>query len=202
MSWIPLNENLLLSGTWQDLPPHEGELYRISFVSGEPSPSGIGRYDVGQFDVDGSGYNLRTYRTETFGTILLFKKPEFFQSQHLGFRYPAGFNPYTIKVEVNDMPLSSLSNLSGSSGTNQAIVGASTNQVVISAANAERKGLQITNKSAKSLFLDFDNEVTVVDYAVEVKANTLYEMPVSFLGDVRGIWAAGATGSCKVVEFI
>jgi hypothetical protein len=201
MSWTTLNANLLLSASWQYLPEQTGELYRITFVGGDPNPTGIGRYEVGQFDTDGSGFNLRAYRTETFGSIIQCKKPSFFETQRLGFRYPPGFNPFTIKVEVNDMSFYSSGNPAGASISVTTQVPASTTAVVISAANPDRKMYSITNQSAKSLFLDFDNEVTLTAFAYEVKPGVVYEMPVPFLGDVRGIWAAGATGNCKVVEF-
>jgi hypothetical protein len=201
MTWTTLQPELVLSGTWQLSPESEASLYRFSYVSGNLGPTGIARYEVGQFDIDGSGYGLRTFRTEMFGHIAIFKKPAFFDTQRLGFRYPAGFAPFTLKIEVNDMSFYSSGNPAGASISVTTQVPASTTAVVISAANPDRKMYSITNQSAKSLFLDFDNEVTLTAYAYEVKPGVVYEMPVPFLGDVRGIWAAGATGQCKVVEF-
>jgi hypothetical protein len=201
MTWTTLQPELLLSGTWQMAPASEGSLYRFSYLSGDLGPTGIARYEVGQFDTDGSGYGLRTFRTELFGQIVVLKKPAFFDTQRLGLRYPAGFAPFTLKIEVNDMPLSQMGNASSATNSLTKTVAASTTMVTIVEANPDRKMLSILNGSSKSLFLDFDNDVQTNAFAVEVKASVFYEMPVGFAGEVKGIWAAGATGSCKVVEF-
>jgi hypothetical protein len=201
MTWTTLHDSLLLTREWQMASVSPSELYRISFVSGGAGIVGVGKYEVGQFDADGSAFGLRGYRIEPAPLCIAFPKPRFFQSQRLGFRLPTGTNPFSIKIEVNDMPFYNAGNPSGASVSVTSTVQASTTAVVISPANPDRKMYAITNNSAKSLFLDFDSEVTLTAYAYEVKAGVVYEMPVPFLGDVRGIWAAGATGSCKVVEF-
>jgi hypothetical protein len=202
MAWTTHLETFLLSNLWQFAPQSTAELYRFSYVSGDLGANGIGRYEVGQFDTDGSGYALKSYRSESFGLIVPCPKPKFFETQRLGFRVPIGFNPFTLKIEVNDMPLSPLSSASGAASASSVSVAASTSAVVIAAANPDRKMIQITNKSSKSLYIDFDADVTVTDFAVEIKANVFYEMPIGFSGEVRGIWAATATGSCKVTEFV
>jgi hypothetical protein len=202
MAWTTHLETFLLSGLWQFAPASEAELYRFSIVSGDFSPSGIGRYEVGQFDANGSGYALKSYRTEPFGLIVPCPKPKFFETQRLGFRVPIGFNPFTLKIEVNDMPFSVIGNPQGAATSATSLVAASVTSVVIAPANPDRKMLSMLNTSSKSLYLDFDGDVTVTSYAVEVKANTLYEMPIGFVGEVKGIWATGATGNCKVTEFI
>lgn len=201
MTWTTLQAELLLSGTWQMAPVSEASLYRFSYVAGNLGPTGIARYEAGQFDTDGSGFGLRTFRTELFGLIAIFRKPEFFDTQRLGFRYPAGFAPFTLKIEVNDMPLSQMGNASSATNSITTTVAASTTMVTIVQANPDRKMLSILNGSGKSLYLDFDNDVQTNAFAVEVKASVFYEMPVGFSGEVKGIWATGATGSCKVVEF-
>jgi hypothetical protein len=201
MTWTTLQAELLLSGTWQMAPVSEDSLYRFSYVSGDLGPTGIARYEVGQFDTDGSGYGLRTFRTELFGQIVVLKKPTFFDTQRLGFRYPAGFAPFTLKIEVNDMPLSPMGNASSATSSVTTTVAASTTMVTIAQANPDRKMLSILNSSNRSLYLDFDNDVQTNAFAVEVKTNVFYEMPVGFAGEVKGIWAATATGSCKVIEF-
>jgi hypothetical protein len=201
MTWTTLHDGLLLTREWQMAPVSTSELYRISFVSGAAGIVGVGRYEVGQFDEEGSGFGLRGYRIEPAPLCVAFPKPKFFNTQRLGFRLATGTNPFTLKLEVNNMPFYNAGNPGGASVSVTTTIAASTTAVVISPANPDRKMYAITNNSAKSLFLDFDNEVTLTAYAYEVKPGVVYEMPVPFLGDVRGIWAAGATGSCKVVEF-
>jgi hypothetical protein len=201
MAWTTFRETLLLSSSWQLIDVSDAELYRFSVVSGNLGTTGVSRYEVGQFDTDGSGYGLRTFRTEPCGLIVPYKKPYFFETQRLGFRVPTGFNPFTLKIEVNDMPFTNLGSANSSTTAQTLNVAASTTEIVIASANPDRKMLSITNLSSKSLYIDFDGAVTATAYAVEVKANVMYEMPVGFSGEVRGIWATGATGSCKTVEF-
>jgi hypothetical protein len=201
--WIPL-ETLTLSSNWQFCSESEFGLYRLTPLTEATSLTGnviTGRYEVGQFDADGTGYGIRAFRRESFGVIFQLVKPQFFDTQRIGLRVPTSFYPFEMKIEVNDMSFYSSGNPAGASISVTTQVPASTTAVVISAANPDRKMYSITNQSAKSLFLDFDTEVTLTAYAYEVKPGVVYEMPVPFLGDVRGIWAAGATGNCKVVEF-
>jgi hypothetical protein len=202
MAWTTFHESLLLSDSWQLIEASNLALYRFSVVSGEFGAFGKSRYEVGQFDSDGSGYGFRLLRTEAFGLIVGFPKPTFFETQRLGFRVPIGFNSFTLKIEVNDMPFSVIGNPQGAATSATSLVAASVTSVVIAPANPDRKMLSMLNTSSKSLYLDFDGDVTVTSYAVEVKANTLYEMPIGFVGEVKGIWATGATGNCKVTEFI
>jgi hypothetical protein len=99
------------------------------------------------------------------------------------------------------MPLSPMGNASSATSSVTTTVAASTTMVTIAQANPDRKMLSILNSSNRSLYLDFDNDVQTNAFAVEVKTNVFYEMPVGFAGEVKGIWAATATGSCKVIEF-
>jgi hypothetical protein len=201
--WIPL-DTLTLSNSWQLCPESEYGLYRLTPLTESLSPLGnvtIGKYEVGQFDTDGTGYAIRAFRREAFGVVLQFAKPRFFETQRIGLRVPTGFYPFDLQVDVNDMPFSNLGNTSSATTATTTVVPASVTAVTIAAANPERKMLMITNSSTKSLYLDFDGDVTATAFAVEVKANIIYEMPIGFAGEIKGIWAASATGSCKVVEF-
>lgn len=202
MTWTTLLDELLLSGSWQKAPESEFSLYRFSYMSGDLTPTGVSRYEVGQFDEDGTGFNLRSYRTESFGHIVLLQKPKFFSSQRLGFRVPAGFNPFVIKVEVNDMPLFNTGNPSSSSATTKKTVAYTVTEVVLLDSNPERKLASFQNISNRILYIDFDGAVTTTDFGIPIAANSIYEMPVGFTGEVRGIWASGGSGSCKIIEYL
>lgn len=99
------------------------------------------------------------------------------------------------------MPLYQMGAASSATNSVTKTVAASTTMVTIVEANPDRKMLSILNSTNRSLYLDFDNDVQTNAFAVEVKPNVFYEMNVGFAGEVKGIWAAGVTGSCKVVEF-
>jgi hypothetical protein len=203
MVWTTHLETFLLSGLWQFAPASNAELYRFSIVSGDFNPSGIGRYEVGQFDTDGSGYALKSYRTEPFGLIVPCPKPKFFETQRLGFRVPIGFNPFTLKIEVNDMPFSTSGNaISATNATNQVIAASSTANVTLAAPDPDAKLYSFQNTSNKSLFIKYGDNATLANYDVEVKTGVIYEMPVEFTGAINGIWAASATGGVKVVKYV
>jgi hypothetical protein len=202
MAWTTFHENLLLSDSWQLIEASNRTLYRFSVVSGDFGASGKGRYEVGQFDSDGSGYGFRLLRTEAFGLIVGFVKPNFFETQRLGFRVPIGFNPFTLKIEVNDMPFYNLGNPISASSATSTTIPATITAAVLATADLDSKQLIFNNTSNKSLFLKFGGDVSLTNFDVEVKTNTIYEMPVEFTGVVNGIWAAGATGSVKVTKFV
>jgi hypothetical protein len=202
MAWTTLLDTFLLSNLWQFAPASEAELYRFSFVTGDLGANGIGRYEVGQFDGNGSGYALKSYRTETFGLIIVCKKPNFFETQRLGLRVPSEFNPFTLKIEVNDMPYSSIGNPEAATAATSRDVNASTTAVVMATADPDTKVLVFENKSSKSLYLGYGIDPTATVSSDEVKANVKFEMPVAYAGEIKGIWATGATGFCRVTRFV
>jgi hypothetical protein len=202
MAWTTLLEELRLSSFWQFAPESEAETYRFSVLSGDFGASGIGRYEIGQFDTDGSGYALKSYRTESFGLIVQCKKPDLFETQRLGFRVPIGFNPFVLKVEINDMPLNTPPEGAPTSSTATAVtVPSSITAGVLIAANPSRKALTIQNVSTAILYLDFDGNVSTTSYAVRLVAGANYEAPINFTGAVHGIWAA-ANGSAEIREYV
>jgi hypothetical protein len=202
MSWITLNEGLLLSDSWQYLPVHEGQIYRFSFVSGTPSPSGIGRYEVGQFDEDGSGFALRAYRTETFGSIIQCVKPNFFESQHIGLRLAVGFNPFVVKAEVNDMPLTtSFEGFVKSDTIVATTIAAVTAAAILVPANPNRKALSIHNTGTGNLFIDIDGGVTTTSYMTRIPTQGYFETPVAFLGAIHGVWSS-VNGTAEIREYV
>jgi hypothetical protein len=202
MAWTTLLDELPLTASWQTVPESEFSLYRFSYVSGDLGINGKSHYEVGQFDTDGSGYNLRTYRTEQFGHIVILRKPQFFDTQRLGFRVPAGFNPFVLKVEVNDMPLFNVGNPSSASATTKKVVNYSVTEVVLVDASPDRKMVSIQNSSNRILYIDFDGAVTTTDFGIPIPANAIYEQPVGFTGEIRGIWATGGSGSARIIEYL
>jgi hypothetical protein len=202
MTWTTLLENLTLSRLWQIGPESDAEAYRLSIVSGDLGASGIGRVEVAQFDSDGSGYAPRAYRTEAFGLIIQCRKPFLFQSQRVGFRVPAGFNPFVLKVEVNDMPLTNAPE--GAPGADSVVnttVPASTTAGVLIAANPNRKMLSIQNISTATLYIDFDGAVTNTSYLTRLLANGYYEVPINYRGAVHGVWSA-VNGNAEIREYV
>jgi hypothetical protein len=202
MTWTTLLDELPLSGSWQKAPESEFSLYRFSFVSGDLTPTGFSRYEVGQFDEDGSGFNLRSYRTEQFGLLVILRKPQFFETQCLGFRVPAGFNPFVLKVEVNDMPVSPSGDsapLAGSvvSTTSPAV----TTPALLVAANPNRKSLSIQNAGTAVLFIDFDGTVSTTSYQARIPSNGYFEPPVNYTGAIHGVWSA-ASGAAEIREYV
>jgi hypothetical protein len=201
--WTTL-DTLTLSSNWQYCPESEHGLYRLTALTEALSPSGsaiVGRYDIGQFDTDGTGHGIRAFRRESFGVIFLLQKPAFFESQRIGLRVPTGFYPFNVQIEVNDMPLSSVGSSQSAGASVTSGKASSATEIVLVAPDPDRKMLQITNQANKSLFIDFDGAVSLTSFAVEIKSNTMYEMPIGFTGEVKGIWAATPVGQCKIVEF-
>ncbi len=202
MTWTTLLENLALSRTWQIGPESEAESYRLSVVSGDFGLSGIGRVEVAQFDIDGSGYGTRYYRPESWGLIIQCRKPFLFQSQRVGFRVPTGFNPFVLKVETNDMPLATPPEGAPSSDSVTAVtIPSSITAGVLVAANPNRKSMTIQNVSTAILYIDFDGNVSTTSYLTRLAANAYYEAPINFKGAVHGIWDK-ANGSAEIREYV
>lgn len=68
-------------------------------------------------------------------------------------------------------------------------------------ANALRKGATIYNDSTAILYLlNGDRPATSSNYTVQVGANNYYEVPFTYAGPVRGVWAS-ANGNARVTEY-
>lgn len=84
------------------------------------------------------------------------------------------------------------------------VVGASTSAVPISAANPLRlNGGEIVNNSNKDMWLRFDLPATVTTTppSIKIVANGgSIDIPENYIGPISGLWLAGATGNCTVVE--
>lgn len=202
MTWTTLSEELPLSNNWQMAPVSEFALYRFTTVPKDLGATGFSRYEVGQFDEDGSGYNFRVFRTERFGQLVVLRKPEFFESQRLGFRIPTNFSPFILKVEVNDMPISGPGDsIQQSSSVVSSTVPSSTTAVVLVAANPNRKSLSIQNAGTATLFIDFDGSVTATSYQARLASQAYFEPPTNYTGAVHGIWSA-VNGAAEIREYV
>lgn len=89
------------------------------------------------------------------------------------------FNPAQVTVSI---PTSNTSTPTS--------VASSTTSQTIAAANSNRKGLTIWNKSTANLYIDFDSSASTSDAAVEIAGGGYYEMPFNYTGIVSGIWDA------------
>jgi hypothetical protein len=97
------------------------------------------------------------------------------------------------------MPVVSIGNTGGATGTT-ATVTASTTAKTIQAANPGRRGLTIYNDSSSLLYvlLGAGTASTTV-FSNRVAANSYYEVPFGFTGIVSGVWTT-ATGNARVTE--
>ena len=80
-----------------------------------------------------------------------------------------------------------------------ATIASSTTSVSLLAANDNRKGATIYNRSTATLFIDFDSAATILDCAVAIPPMGYYEVPFGMLTAISGIWDA-VNGSAYVRE--
>lgn len=97
------------------------------------------------------------------------------------------------KVDVNAFPSGTV--------THSSVASAATSTTII-AANANRKGLYITNTDANALLLDLSGGTAAASrFHVRLLTNQSYEMPRGlFTSLVTGIWEADGSGSALVAE--
>lgn len=71
----------------------------------------------------------------------------------------------------------------------------------ILAANTSRKGATFFNDSTAILYLAFANTTSsATNFSVKLQAGGYFELG-GYTGIVKGIWAADASGACRVTEF-
>lgn len=70
----------------------------------------------------------------------------------------------------------------------------------ILAANANRLGAMIQNRTTTRLFLAFAATASATAYTTRVPAGGYYEVPFSYTGIITGIWAAAGAGDAQVTE--
>jgi hypothetical protein len=79
-------------------------------------------------------------------------------------------------------------------------VASSASSVVILAANALRKGATVYNDSTQILYLKLAaSAASSSSYTVQMASGAYYEVPFSYSGELRGIWAS-ANGNARVTE--
>ncbi|MBE9199087.1 MULTISPECIES: hypothetical protein [unclassified Nodularia (in: cyanobacteria)] len=72
----------------------------------------------------------------------------------------------------------------------------------ISAANANRKGFNIENKTGQTIFVGTANTVSASNYWFSIPDGTFYEMPRPiYTGAIFGIVASG-TAAPQITEFV
>lgn len=78
----------------------------------------------------------------------------------------------------------------------------SATDVVILAANSSRIGAIIYNDSTAVLYLGLGTTATTTtNYTIQMAANSSYEIPFGFTGQIRGIWASDPNaGAARVTE--
>jgi hypothetical protein len=72
---------------------------------------------------------------------------------------------------------------------------------IFAAANPGRKAFHIVNNSTQVLFLNFSaTPPTSSNYSVKIAAGGVYEPPVNYQGQIKGLWSA-ANGAALVTEY-
>jgi hypothetical protein len=150
------------------------------------------------------GFTVLKTQTITFGTPQLFELA-IAPVSYLRFA-PVAWLKFRTNITIkNIMPIyQDVSMPISSSSVSAAAVPVSTAQVLLLAANETRLGFSITNASGnRILYIDFDGNATVTDYALRIPSNSTYEPPVNYTGNVYGIWnGTDATGKAFVREFL
>lgn len=88
-----------------------------------------------------------------------------------------------------------------SSTANSTTVTSSITSVTLLAENPLREGGLIWNNSTSNLLIDFDSEVSLTNFIVEIYAGGYYEVPFNYVGVISGIWRQ-ANGSANIREFV
>lgn len=78
-------------------------------------------------------------------------------------------------------------------------VASSATNVIILAANSNRKGATIWNESTSNLFIEFGGVATTSAFTGKLNAGGYYEVPFHYTGVISGIWTA-VNGSALVRE--
>ncbi len=111
----------------------------------------------------------------------------------------------TAAVDVSDRAARQLGHVvvdtepTPATGT-QTSAASSATDVVILAANANRKGAMVYNDSTQILYLLLANAVSsAAVHTVQIPAGVYYEVPFGYAGVLKGLWAA-ANGNARVTE--
>lgn len=109
---------------------------------------------------------------------------------------------FTITVWEPVMPLVSSANNHSpiATATTSTTIPAVTTSIVLLPANANRLGATIYNDSNGRLYIDFDDSVTVTNYAIKINPGDGYELPYNYVGPISGVWS-GTNGNAQIREF-
>jgi hypothetical protein len=76
----------------------------------------------------------------------------------------------------------------------------STSDTLILAINAARLGATIYNNATRLMYLKFGTGPSSASFTVIIQRDGYYEVPFSYTGVLRAVWAAGVTGDALVTE--
>lgn len=91
--------------------------------------------------------------------------------------------------------------LAKSATATRSSVNDASSDTLILAANTARKGATIWNNSTEILYLGLGTTTaSATSCTVKLLADGFYEIPFSFRGEIRGIWAVNGSGAARVTE--
>ncbi len=208
MAWTILSGSILLTQVWQKIELEDFDLIRIKTLT-EPeytnNISKAGRFEIAQFDAENNCFSLKAIRWEGFPVIYNVPKPVFFDTQLLGIRLAPDFAPFTVKIEAQEMSVTTTSD-KGSIATIATTKGYAAMPSPVTpykaiAQNPKRKGLVIPNPHSSNLIIGFSNTVSATggrNFAVVPPSET-YEANVGYTGD---IWFQVSAGQLPAGEFV
>lgn len=112
---------------------------------------------------------------------------------------------YTLNLKKISMGINYPETVRTASAGTVTTVTAAAVSTIISSANANRLlGGMLVNKSNRRLWIRFDaTAATTTSPSIDIPANGgSTDIPDGFIGQITGIWEAGATGACTVIEYI
>lgn len=153
-------------------------------------------------EVPGVGV-CRGFNRRIFFERIAIEVPALLDSYQLEFISEYWIQALTLKIYESDMPLTKsvmvTVNYQKSNIATSSSIAASVTSVSLLAANANRVGATIYNRSNSSMFLKFGVAASATNFTVKVDSGDYYELPNGFTGALFGIWEA-ANGSCNIEE--
>lgn len=81
----------------------------------------------------------------------------------------------------------------------QTSISSATANATILILNNSRKGATVFNESSAILYLKLGTTASISSYSAQVAANSYYEVPFGYIGEIDGIWAA-VNGNARITE--
>ena len=201
--------NIEISNEWQFLPLNSIYLVQLrSTVSGRKPDNLTGQLCL----CDGSGVDMLTASIKTVFPAqqpeIVYFRPPYPDNWVLGAKLKSDSSTlttqqyfYSWKINILSPSSNLISNITPSVSTtaSKTTVNASTQSLILLAANSDRKGATFYNESSANLFLDLDETASLTDYTIKIKSGSYYELPFSYIGDISGIWD-GSQGYVQVRE--